>query len=293
MGVGSAELKFPVAEVPGLTSNWGFARSALTVGYRMRFLPFFWSVRPPAYSCIVTPTDRKRWVVVFLYTPKGELDSSQRFMLARLRDMNLPLLVVNSSPSVADMPEDLGRFCDALIWKSREGYDFSAYAIALHVLSVHSSGCDVLIMNDSVYGPFSDFRPLLQTTPWDLTGFTATAQMGNHIQSYAIYLRSLDLRTLKSLEPVVTLRRAFENMGAVVANQELKLARLASESMTVGACWYADGATVIDPTLQRPEELLAAGFPFLKKSLLGKFQEFQSVGRCRELLERNGHPIPE
>jgi hypothetical protein len=66
---------------------------------------------------------------------------------------------------------------------------------------------------------------------------------------------------------------ALSNPSHVINLHELRFARVASRSMSVGAFWYGDAVKVQDPMLHRPIELLTAGFPFLKRSLLGKKRE--------------------
>jgi hypothetical protein len=60
----------------------------------------------------------------------------------------------------------------------------------------------------------------------------------------------------------------------------------------VGALWFGDGSRVDDPMLRFPRELVKAGLPFLKKSLLGKNRMFNQVEACREILQSHGHPTP-
>ena len=60
----------------------------------------------------------------------------------------------------------------------------------------------------------------------------------------------------------------------------------------VGAFWYGDDPKKTDLCLFYPKELIAAGFPFMKRSLLGKFATvFQDLGEMRELLGSMGHPV--
>jgi len=137
----------------------------------------------------------------------------------------LPILVVCSCADGRRMLADLPGPCDALLWKAMPGYDFSACTLALrHLrhLSHPSPGADVIVMNDSVFGPFTPLRPVLEISRWDLTGFTASNELTNHVQSYAFCLRG------------VTLAR---------------MARVAARAMMVGALWVSDATRVLNPTL--------------------------------------------
>lgn len=128
--------------------------------------------------------------------------------------------------------------------------------------------------------------------PWELTGFTATAELENHIQSYAFVLQDVTRRRMLSLASVMFPVLALSEVNDVIQVQESRFARVASRSMRVGSFWYADGVQVVNPSLDRPVELVQAGFPFLKRSLTGKLQSRHDVSKIRELLFTLGHPVP-
>ncbi|MCE4557215.1 hypothetical protein LXT13_22740 [Pelomonas sp. P8] len=248
--------------------------------------------RAPASAVLKPAPPAARWVVCFVYVPGDGLSAGQRFTLERLRALALPVLVVCACPRDAAVLQGLLGLCDALLWKDLPGYDFSAYRLALSHLAGHSPGADVLVMNDSVYGPFSDFREVFDTAPWALAGFTASNQRAAHIQSYAFLLRDVRPSTMARLAPVLLPGLAFNQFRQVVDLQETRFARVAARSMSVGALWFGDVRDVSDPTLARPMELLEAGFPFLKRSLLGKHQDAIERDEVLARLEALGHPLP-
>jgi lipopolysaccharide biosynthesis protein len=252
---------------------------------------FRFAQRSPAWAQVKAIVPKPVWLVYFMYAPGGVLTAAHRFTLARLKDSGLPLLVVCACADPQRIPADLRGICDALLWKALSGYDFSAYTRALHQISRHSPGADVIVINDSVFGPFTDLRPVLANSPWALTGFTASSQLTNHIQSYAFCLRQVDRMRMTRLAPVFFPALAFSEPQAVIALQETRLARVAARSMKVGALWFGAAEQVLDPTLVLPMELLDAGFPFLKRSLLAKHQSFIERDLVLERLGRLGHPV--
>jgi len=69
------------------------------------------------------------------------------------------------------------------------------------------------------------------------------------------------------------------------------LARVAARHMSVGAWWYTDTTVHGDLCLHCPQDMIEAGFPFLKRSLVGKFAgSFQDPEKMQALLRRLGHP---
>lgn len=255
--------------------------------YELRYA----EARPPARA-IRQLSSRSLWTAYFIYSPDGTLQEHHRFTLAHLRDEGFAIFVIYASPSPNAIPEELHRYADALYWKGMSGYDFSAYTLALEMLCQYSPGTDLLLMNDSMYGPFRSLRHDVETARWRVTGYTAVAQDDNHIQSYAVIFRNLDEKLLEALRPVMHSDKAFSSCRAVVKHQEIGMARAAARCVPVGAYWYADGSGVSDPCLQAPFELLAGGFPFLKRSLLGKMRVFQNVEQTRQTLAGLGHPLP-
>ncbi|MET0962548.1 MAG: hypothetical protein ABWY05_06970 [Noviherbaspirillum sp.] len=282
-----------VQAIQGLTCNWNFACSPVPRWRYRQAIELAWknSHLRPEWTAIKPLTNKSSWTVYFIYAPDGRLTPAHRFTLARLKDSGSNLLVVCATKEAALVPRELHAYADALFWKALLGYDFSAYTLALRQISQQSPGADVLVMNDSVYGPFADLKTCVAQSPWDLTGFTASSKIAHHIQSYAFGLKGVDRLRMLKLAPVFFPVLAISDPKAVILLQEIRLARVASRSMTVGAFWYGDEKDVVDPMLFRPFELIEAGFPFIKRSLLGKHQKFQNPDRVRELLRKLGHLV--
>lgn len=252
------------------------------------------SLRPAPPARELKPvTPRARWSVYFIWAPDGRLAPAHRFTLARLRARDAGLLVVVATPDAAMVPNECYHMADALWWKALPGYDFSGYAIALHAIARGSPGTDAFVMNDSVMGPFGEVERLLDDAPWDLAGFTASSLFENHIQSYAFQLRRVTPERMKTLGSVFPRRWRFDRFQDVIFGQETRFARVASRTMTVGAWWWYDTGRGLDLLLQEPFALLQAGYPFLKRSLLGKSRGVQPLDRLGATLAALGHPPVE
>jgi len=203
------------------------------------------SLRPaPAHRAIKAVTPYQTWTVYFVYLPHGQLTESHHFTLKKLRALKGGLLVVCACPTLAEVPAELHKLCDALYWKGLSGYDFSAYKLALGAIARHSPKANVFVMNDSVFGPFHDLAPLIHQAPWDLTGFTASSQIENHIQSYAFVLKDVTPSRLRKLASVFLPLIAFSRPFDAIEYQETRLAKVAARCMTVGAYWFADASQV-------------------------------------------------
>lgn len=251
---------------------------------------FIGRIAAPAHEILVAPNSDGPWIIYFAYLPEGTLDVAHHFALGRLRALGRRLLIVCAAPSARAIPAELMKYADALMWKALPGFDFSAYTLALQTLADRCPGTDALVLNDSTFGPFVDLRPWLARAQWDLTSFTATSNVENHLQSYAFHLRDVTPARLRAIKSVMPPDHAFNRFWAVVLWQETRFARIAARSMSVGSFLYADNAEVEDPTLQLALPLAAAGFPFLKRSLLGKLSHLAPRDEILATLTAAGFP---
>lgn len=282
----------PLRNQGALVRYWRFVRSPVTWRTRLaRLHAAVTGLRPaPRHKllkpCFIAP----RWSVYFMYVPEGIVHAAHYFTLNRLKARGVPLLVVIATQKPENIPDQVWSIADALAWKSLSGFDFSAYTIALHELASSSPECEALVMNDSVLGPFNDLDALFAETTCDLVGFTGYGFVENHIQSYAFLMRGVSPARMSSLRTVFPKWASFDGFKGVVYCQETRFARIASRAMRVGALWYGTREVTGDPTLLQAAALLEQGFPFLKKSLFGKFAGVQDEEALRAFLERQEHP---
>jgi len=244
----------------------------------------------PDYEVITAVTAKPDWVLYFIFAPSGVLTKAHVFSLSRLRDSGVALCVIIATSDRSNVPQALSAYADALYWKALNGFDFSAYRLGLREISQQSEHANVLVMNDSVLGPFTETRTMIGTAKWDLTGFTASSELENHIQSYAFVLKDFTRKKMLALTPVLFPFISLNNMRHVVRTQETRFARVAARHMSVGAHWYGRVETSGNPSLYKPIELAAAGFPFLKRSLFGVNSHLHSHDALHAILASQGHP---
>ena len=277
----------------GLIRNWSFARSSPTAAarlVRLKTAATGFRAAPPS-QVLRTLVRRDRWNAYFIYLPDGRLTSAHRHTLSRLRTLYGGLFVVCATPEPEMVPPELLAICDAATWKGTTGYDFSAYSLAMREVAKSSPGADLFVMNDSVLGPFGDIDSVLRTAPWQVTGFTAWCAFENHVQSYAMLVRDVTPDVIRGLRTVLLERTAFNRFQDVVNWQESRLARVASRTRSVGALWFEPSVEAGDPSLVRAAPLLRAGFPFLKRSLVGgKLAHRADQEMLHRLLDERGHP---
>jgi lipopolysaccharide biosynthesis protein len=268
-----------------------FVPSHISTSLRLRRLKVFLQhvTSVPASMLVRAPHTTGKWALYFVYSITGEIFEQHVFTIDRLKASGFKVLVVIGSAQIGNrLPDDL-KFADAVIVKDEHGFDFSGYAIGLRYLVHRFEEVDVLLLNDSVFGPFRDLMALLAETPWRLTGFTCSSAVEHHIQSYAFAFRGLDRNLLASLESVFFRHCALNFHGAVSYLQETRLARRASRVCSVGTLWSSDEPST-DLTMANPLEFVDEGFPFLKRSLLGKFSSHFHRDAVLSVLRDKKHP---
>lgn len=285
----------PIPAPPGLKRDWGFRLGGVSAKTRLARLWRGTRHRQsgPQWQCIAAITPAERWIGYFVFAPDGVLEDHHRFTLERLRRHDARLAIVCAAPSAAAIPEELQGFADALYWKDLPGFDFSAFAIVVAEVARHAAGANLILMNDSVLGPFSDLYTVFNRAPWGMAGLTGYSLIENHIQSYAFRFRSVDERLAARMERIAGPALAFDRFADVIYCQETRFTRVMANATDAGALWFSDHrAGGGDLPLTWPFGLIDEGFPFLKRSLFTKFEGMADSGRLRAFLEQQSHPLP-
>lgn len=246
---------------------------------------------PPYRELYFRQNVSQKWAVYFCYAPDGVPSASHRFTIDRLRGEGFAILCVCATPVPEQAKTFLRLGLDGLIWKALRGYDFSGYSVGLDALVQRFDTIDVLVLNDSVLGPFHPLRPCLDSTPWDVTGFMTSFSVEHHIQSFAFYIKGLGLRFHQAGRRVFFRHVSFNKQGPVSLLQETRLAAVLARSLSVGS--------ILTPSVEfkgnyylmgNPKGLLDVGFPFLKRSIFTKFADGFDQRFYRDCLDAHGHP---
>jgi lipopolysaccharide biosynthesis protein len=290
--LGQPRLATAPADLTALEANWTFRSSPSSLISAMKRIRMAVQRCPaPAFMTLKPVAPRDRWIAYFIYLPDGVLTPAHRFTLCRLReDASSGTMIICATPNASEIPGELVDMADALYWKSLPGFDFSAYTLAIDEISKISPGADLLLINDSVFGPFVSLASIWSQMRWNFTGFTASGQVKNHIQSYAFCIKGVDRNKRVVLSKIFNRSFAYDNYQSVVARQELQMAEEAARTMPVGALWYAEPTACADPSIFAALPLVKAGFPFLKRALLTKHAGVYPKDEIIEILRLMHHP---
>jgi hypothetical protein len=126
------------------------------------------------------------------YDGQGEIHAFHLEMLRALREAGFRVTLVSNAERLA--PASIAAaapFVRELLLRPNIGYDFGAFRDALHHLHDLRHCEQLLLCNDSVYGPFAPLGPLLaraEPSEADVWGMTEGRNHGPHLQSYFLLL---------------------------------------------------------------------------------------------------------
>ena len=233
----------------------------------------------------------------------GEVSAAARGYLAALRAAGLSVLLVSNSGALRPAAlAALRGLCDGVLVRRNFGLDFAAWRAGLeHWRLPRADTRSLLLLNDSLAGPFAPLPPLLERfdfTVADVWAATDSRQRGWHLQSFflAVGPRAMAHPAWAAFWAGVRPVRAKEwviRRGELGFGRRMRAAGLRCQAVwpyeAVLARYHADTATTaaeqaqrarvagflargwaLNPSADLWRQLLRLGFPFVKRELLGR-----------------------
>ncbi|MBF0207698.1 MAG: hypothetical protein HQK53_12490 [Oligoflexia bacterium] len=136
------------------------------------------------------------------FDPQGIIQPYLIRYLQQLSQLDIEIIFVSTSPTFRN--EEIKKiflFCSKIILRKNTGHDFGSWATAIKLLQNEkidfSRYKNILIANDSLYGPLFDLRPIfdkMEKMNVDFWAMTESFEIKYHLQSYFIvFNRSLIL----------------------------------------------------------------------------------------------------
>jgi hypothetical protein len=138
-------------------------------------------------------TERRRLAIYAVFVPDGRLKTYHKLMLRALREARYATVMVNSTVAGADgLLEQVGELAEGVIVRRGQGRDFASWVIALtHVAPALENVDHVLLLNDSLIGPFGNLAPVIKSMEddaADFKGLTESNEIAHHLQSSLLML---------------------------------------------------------------------------------------------------------
>jgi hypothetical protein len=223
------------------------------------------------------------------WSESEHLSYSAERLIEELLDCEFEVVLVSACESSEHLnvsPMLLNRI--TVLRKPNFGYDFGSWSVALQAIPEIELADEVLLLNDSLIGPFGKLGNILNKmneSPYSVTGLTDSIEIDYHIQSYMMHFKDGSLGE-------TVFRNFWRNVkheaskDEVIRNYEIGLSRLALQNgIYIGAVfpfnltpnrWGASSQSNLNA-------LLNQGFPFVKAGLLTNSEPNQIL-ELKELL---------
>ena len=135
----------------------------------------------------------ERLAVMAHWDPASRVSRSVRSLVDALGQAGYWTVVVSTAPGSAHLDWVDGRPAGVtIVRRPNLGYDFGSWATALDLFPTIRTAPAVLLVNDSLAGPFAPIDHLLERfhrSHADVWAMTDTSQLGQHLQSYCLGFR--------------------------------------------------------------------------------------------------------
>ncbi|HWI86421.1 MAG TPA: rhamnan synthesis F family protein, partial [Sphingomonas sp.] len=203
------------------------------------------------------------------------------------------LLVVVADREV-DVPGDLIDLAAGVMVRENAGYDFAAWAHAIHLYPEVYGAATLYLINDSLIGPVDQprFKMLLdrvRASSADMIGLTESHEYRWHVQTFFVALKP---RLLSSwwLHGYFADVLILGDKDAVIRAYEVRLAGDVERSGHTVAILFPSPRAA-NPTLFDWRGLIEAGFPFVKTLLLRGHFPAADISGWREILGEAGFDL--
>lgn len=135
--------------------------------------------------------------------------------------------VTNSPSFPSESRTRVAPHCRAMLWRYNTGYDFGAYKDGIAAIDDLQSLDGLVLMNDSVYGPFWSLAETLAAVDRrraDFWGIVDSWELRYHIQSFFLLLTPAALRS-KAFAAFWQAMPYVNNKGWVIRNGEVGLSQ--------------------------------------------------------------------
>lgn len=150
------------------------------------------------------------------------------------------------------------------------GHDFGSWATAMRVFPRLAQAEQLVLVNDSLVGPFRPLAPELDAmaaASADVWGLSSSQQSGRHLQTFFFSFQGGCL-TEPAMRAFWRGVRAHNTKWDTVVHNELGMARLLQAEKFTTQCAYEALPGFQNSTIDGWQALLDSGFPFVKRMVV-------------------------
>jgi lipopolysaccharide biosynthesis protein len=269
------------------------------------------SVVDAGVSAGVFPPGGRRLVVYVVYDRRGGVEDFVVHALAGLREHAAHVLVVANGALTDEGRAKLAPVADSVLVRENRGYDIWAHKEALEFVGDLSSFDEVVLTNDTWFGPVRPYGPVFDRMGarpvhfWGMTDhaeevpnpFTGEGRLPYHLQSFWIAVR----REMFLSEEWARYWRELPEMpdyfDAVLKHEAVFTKHFTDRGYVAEAAFSYRKYPTTHPALFNADLLIDDGCPLLKRRPLFHYPPFLDrhavIGRWTlQQVERHGYPMP-
>jgi GT2 family glycosyltransferase len=232
-----------------------------------------------------------RIAVLAQWSTSERLSDSTEKLIQELLDCNYEVLLVSACESkerIILSPQVLNRI--TVLRKPNYGYDFGSWSVGLQACPNIKSAEEVLLINDSMIGPFGSLKQILEDarcSPFDITGLCDSIQIHYHIQSFFFHFKNGSLKE-NSIWHFWTNVSHLQHKDDVIRQYEIGFTEMAAKAVRLGALYSFNltedrfGAS----TFNAAKAFIRLGNPFIKRELIRNLSNTQNLELRNLVVER-------
>ncbi len=136
---------------------------------------------------------QKKLCLFSTYDSQGRIDPYVKEYLKQISICGFDIAVIATSPALAlSDVKDISHFCRVVVLRQNIGIDFGSWKAATEILPDWTDYDRLLLVNDSVYGPFGGLSLVMaamEEAEESFLGLTDSFEQGHHLQSYFLYFK--------------------------------------------------------------------------------------------------------
>jgi lipopolysaccharide biosynthesis protein len=186
---------------------------------------------------------------------------------------------------------------NAIVQRKNTGYDFASWKAAFTAFPSLYKASEILLTNDSIFGPIGDLMPLFDSMiplKCDFWGIVESKSIRAHLQSYflVLYPKSLENPAFKEFLESIGTSKIYKDS---VFLETIFTKWLTEHDLRAAVRFPANNSyyDYVNPSVYGAENLLKTGyFPFIKRRLLYKSKYMSPpIKDLTTILSSKGYPI--
>ena len=251
------------------------------------------------------PYKEQNNVLLYVHFDKDNIISDDDISsIKKMREVSAKIIFVSNS-ALSEIEQDkLEDIVDGVLIRPNEGYDFGAWKeIIINEIESLKEYDNVILMNNSVCGPYRDMKSLfakMQNENIDFFGTTAfpggedteylKMTIPRHLQSYFIVLS----QKVVADEAFINFWKNLEvsnDMKETVKNGETQFTKTLSDKGFIYKAYIEDGELLcsllssFSLVYDKPYQMLLAGLPFVKKKYFDYASE-EEAAKVKHFIEQ-------